>query len=91
MVALLERDIQKKVNDYAKSKGILIKRFLERGDVDRLYVFPSGEVVFIEFKQAGKKPTALQALKLRELEMHNCKTKVVDSVEYGYEVVNAYL
>ena len=60
---MLEKEIEKKVCDYAKSKGCLVYKFVSpahRGVPDRMFITPKGRVFFIEFKAPGKKPTQLQ-------------------------------
>jgi hypothetical protein len=88
---MLERDIQKAVVEYAKTKDVLIKRFLNKGDPDRLFIFPNGTIVFIEFKQLGKKPTALQQFTLDKLSESRCHVCVIDSIAKGREVIDAYV
>ena len=59
----LEKDIERKVREYAKGKGVLNHKFVSpsnRGVVDRLFIFKGGTVAFMELKRKGKKPSPLQ-------------------------------
>jgi hypothetical protein len=60
---MLEKDIERKVVAYAKSKGVLCYKFASpgnRGVPDRILIGPNGNVCFLELKRPGQKPTALQ-------------------------------
>lgn len=84
---MLERDIEKKVNKYAASLGWLVYKFVSpnrRGVPDRMYL-RHGVAMFVEFKQTGKKPTALQAKEMRKLREHGFRVVVIDDVEQGRE------
>lgn len=85
-VLMLEKTIEQKVCDYAKSKGFLVYKFASpnRATVpDRMFVHPSGYVFFIEFKREGAKPTPAQEREHARLRGHNVNVAVVDNVEYG--------
>lgn len=88
---MLERDIEKKVKDYARSKGWLAYKFTSPGHAfvpDGLFVSPKGEAIFIEFKQLGKKATAGQLREHERLRNQNCLIYTVDNVEYGKEIID---
>lgn len=60
---MLEKDLERKVVAYAKSKGVLCFKFASpgnRGVPDRILIGPNGKVWFLELKRPGQKPTALQ-------------------------------
>lgn len=83
---MLERDIEKKVCDYAKDRGILTYKFTSpsRAAVpDRLFIGPTGHMWFVEFKQGGKKPTPAQEREHRRLREKMVEVWVIDSVESG--------
>ena len=89
---MLEKDIEKKVCDYAKSKGALVYKFTSpaRAAVpDRLFIGPTGRVWFIEFKREGQKPTPAQEREHARLRGHNVSVFVIDDVEQGKAVVDA--
>lgn len=83
---MLEKQIEKKVCDHAKTRGMLVYKFTSpnRASVpDRLFVTPEGTTFFIEFKAAGKKPTEAQAREHQRLRNHKVEVFVVDDVEDG--------
>jgi hypothetical protein len=89
----LEKDIEKRVCDYAKSLGILVYKFTSparRSVPDRMFIMPAGKgVFFIEFKRAGEKPTAAQAVEIEKIQKQGTPVYVVDDVETGKRVVGA--
>lgn len=90
----LERDIEKKVCDYAKSLGCLVYKFTSpsrRSVPDRLFITPDGNIGFIEFKRAGGKPTAAQEVEIKKIQQHKVSAWVVDSVEIGKRVIDILL
>jgi hypothetical protein len=87
---MLERSIQKKVCDYAKSLGWLVFPFKSPSNVgvpDRMFI-KAGECFFIEFKKFGKKPTELQKRVHKKLEAQGFQTFVVDNVLDGKAIFN---
>lgn len=91
---MLERDIEKKVKEYARSKGWLAYKFTSPGHAfvpDGLFISPCGVVIFIEFKQLGKKATAGQLREHERLMLQGVAVFVVDSVELGKEIIDANL
>jgi len=90
---MLERDIEKRVKDYARSKGWLAYKFTSPGHAfvpDGILISPKGVVIFIEFKQSGKKQTAGQLREHERLKNQNCLIYLVDNVEYGKEIIDGY-
>jgi hypothetical protein len=90
---MLERDIEKRVKDYARSKGWLAYKFTSPGHIgvpDGLLISPVGFVIFMEFKQTGKKPTAMQQREIDRINQHDVMALVVDSVEQGKGLIDAY-
>ena len=86
---MLEKIIEKKVCDYAKKCGWLAYKFVspgQRGVPDRMFV-KDGHVIFIEFKQLGKKATALQNKHLNRLRSHLIEAYVIDSVADGLKLL----
>ena len=79
-----ESAIEKKVAEWAKSRGILCYKFVspqQRGVPDRMFVLPYGTVCFIEFKQPGKKPTPLQCAEIKKLNGHGVRAIWCDNAE----------
>lgn len=87
----LEKDIEKKVCDYAKSLGVLCYKFTSparRSVPDRLFITPSGVVFFIEFKRKGQKLTPAQEVEISKLWKQKVEVFVVDSVEEGKKLID---
>lgn len=84
-----EASIQKSVVDYAKRRGcIAIKqstagRFGTAGWPDYLIISPYGNVLFMEFKKEGGRPTPLQARRMEELAANRVEAYTVDDVIVG--------
>jgi len=88
---MLEKQIEAKVCDYAKSKGALVYKFTSpaRAAVpDRLFIGPKGRVWFVEFKREGQKPTPAQEREHTRLRGHSVSVFVIDDVEQGKAVVD---
>lgn len=88
---MLEKQIEAKVCDYAKSKGMLTYKFTSpsRAAVpDRLFVCTDGRVFFIEFKRGGQKATEAQAREHNRLRGHKVSVFVVDNVQDGMAVID---
>lgn len=65
---MTESQLERKVVEWCRDEGILTYKFsspAHRGVPDRIFLY-AGRIMFLEFKQAGKKPTALQ---MRELSL----------------------
>lgn len=90
---MLEKQIEKKVGDYAKSKGWLVYKFTSPGHAfvpDRMFIAPvGGIVIFIEFKREGLKPTAGQTREHERLRAHGVKVFVVDNVVDGQRIIDS--
>lgn len=90
-VNLLEKEIEKRVCDYAKAKGWLVYKFSSPGHSfvpDRIFINPNGVVVFIEFKRKGQKPTPMQAREIERLQSQHVRALVVDDVDKGKHLVD---
>ena len=95
----LEKVIERKVCKVASERGILTYKFTSPARAlvpDRLFLAPIPDflqpiiaeyVRFVEFKRAGKKPTAIQAREHDRLRALGFTVDVVDSVTDGNEVV----
>jgi hypothetical protein len=83
---MLEKQIEAKVCDYAKSKGVLAYKFTSpaRAAVpDRMFIAPDGRVWFCEFKREGQKPTAAQDREHIKLRQQKVNVFVIDNVAEG--------
>ena len=88
---ILERDIEKRVKEYARSKGWLAYKFVSPGHSfvpDGILISPSGKVIFVEFKQLGKKPSAGQEREHQRLRQSKVLVYVIDTVAKGQEMVD---
>ena len=88
---MLEKQIEAKVCDYAKERGLLVYKFTSpaRAAVpDRMFVLPSGKIFFCEFKRGGQKPTAAQEREHNRLRGHKVNVFVVDNVDSGKMVID---
>ena len=91
---MLERDIEKKVCDYAKDRGILTYKFTSpsRAAVpDRLFIAQDGHMWFVEFKKQGMKPTPAQEREHHRLLRQRVEVWVIDSVESGKSMIDEKL
>jgi hypothetical protein len=83
---MLEKQIEAKVCEYAKSKGVLAYKFTSpaRAAVpDRMFIAPDGRVWFCEFKREGQKPTAAQDREHIKLRQQKVNVFVIDNVAEG--------
>lgn len=88
---MLEKQIEAKVCDYAKSKGLLVYKFTSpaRAAVpDRLFILPNGRMFFCEFKRTGQKPTDAQEREHHRLRGHKVSVFVIDNVEDGRVMID---
>lgn len=91
----LEKDIERKVCDYAKSFGCLAYKFTSparRSVPDRLFILPHGKgVFFVEFKRRGQKPTDSQQAEIAKIEKQGTSVFVIDSVDAGKNLIAAMI
>ena len=88
---MLEKDIEKRVKDYARRNGWLAFKWAgvnQRGVPDDIFINRHGFILFIEFKREGNKPTKLQALRIKQLRDQNCTVFVVDNVAFGKKIID---
>ena len=87
-----ESVIEKKVSNYAKLLGWISYKFTSpsnRGVPDHIY-FREGHTILIEFKAPGELPTKLQQKHIQRLQDQLIHVYVVDDIEQGKEIFNAY-
>ena len=90
---MLEKQIEAKVCDYAKERGLGVYKFTSpaRAAVpDRMFIY-KGRMFFIEFKREGQKPTPAQEREHHRLQQHQINVFVVDSIEQGKSTINLML
>jgi len=83
-----ESTIEKKVTEHAKSLGWVSYKWSSpnnRGVPDRLYISTTN-IVAIEFKASGKRPTKLQLRQIGILINNGLPVYVIDSIEDGREL-----
>lgn len=88
---MLEKQIEAKVCDYAKTKNVLVYKFTSpaRAAVpDRLFILPNGNMFFCEFKRKGEKPTDSQKREHERLRKHNVVVFVIDNVDDGRSMID---
>ena len=91
MGLMLEKEIEKKVCDYARKQGCYVRKFTspqQRGVPDRIIIAPGGAVGFLELKAAGKKPTKLQMHEMGLLKAAGATVGWADSVAGGMVLVD---
>jgi len=91
----LESSVENPVVAYAK-KGVLVRKMNGmgfRGWPDRLFIFPNGVCVWIEFKAPGKLKnlSANQKEIIGELQNRKHTVYVVDNKEVGKEIIDSYV
>ena len=87
---MLEKQIEAKVCDYAKTKGVLAYKFTSpaRAAVpDRMFIY-KGRVFFIEFKREGQKPTPAQEREHNRMRQQMVNVFVIDNVPEGKLMVD---
>ena len=91
---VLEKQIEAKVCDYAKERGMAVYKFTSPNRMavpDRMFVRPDGVIFFIEFKRGGQKPTDAQDREHDRLRQQKINVFVIDDVEKGKWVIDTML
>ena len=84
MDSLREKDIEKKLAAAVRAAGGLAPKFVSPGwdgVPDRIILFPSGRIAFVELKSPGKKLRPLQVRRKIQLEHLGFKVFCVDGAE----------
>jgi hypothetical protein len=90
---MLESAIERRVCAWAVSKGIMALKVSPmgmRGWPDRMFLY-LGVVVFIEFKQQGKKATPLQNYRISALKANGFSAEVFDNADKAIAFLGAAL
>ena len=90
---MLEKQIEAKVCDYAKERGLLVYKFTSPARMavpDRMFIRPDGKVFFIEFKREGMRPTPAQDREHLRLRSYCVQVYVVDDVTTGKWVIDTF-
>ena len=91
---MLEKEIEAKVCDYAKTKNVLVYKFTSPNRMavpDRLFIRPDGRIWFCEFKREGQKPTPAQEREHHRLRQHKVSVFVLDNIDEGKVMVDTML
>lgn len=88
----LEKEIEDAVCKHARSKGWLAYKFnseARRSVPDRLMISPGGQVLFIEFKRLGRKPTEQQEREHTTLRANGQRVAVIDTISGGIQLIDS--
>ena len=88
---MLEKDIESKVCEYAKGRGLLVYKFTSparRSVPDRLFILPDGRMFFCEFKREGQVPRVQQSREHLRLRQQKVSVFVIDNVDDGKSMVD---
>lgn len=81
-----EKYIEQQLVKHIKALGGMCPKMGMDGMPDRLVLLPEGEIHFVELKAPGKKPRALQELRLKQLRKLEFAVHVIDSTRQIQEV-----
>ena len=88
-----ERDIEKYLREQVRKVGGRAYKWESPGNAgvpDRIVIFPGNQIIFVELKAPGKKPTKLQISQHRKLAELDCTVLVIDSKEGVDDFINSY-
>lgn len=90
---MLEAKIEEKVGAFALKRGWKFQRKLRwigrHSAPDRIYA-RRGRVIFVEYKQFGKKPRPAQAREIKRMREAGMDVYVIDSVEAGIDLFESF-
>lgn len=87
---MLERDIEKYLVTRVKALGGRSYKWVSPGNVgvpDRIVLLPDGRIIFVELKQPGKKPTAVQRVVMDQIRSLGFYVTWTDSKEGVDEIL----
>ncbi len=88
---MLEKQIEKAVCDYAKTKDMLVYKFSSPGHAsvpDRIFILPNGHMFMIEFKSTKGRVTAAQQREHDRLIAQCVPIYVVNDIELGKAIID---
>ena len=88
---MLEKDIERKVCEYAKLNNVDHYKFASpnRAAVpDRMFISTSGRIWFCEFKREGQKPTPAQEREHLRMRSRGVTVYVIDNVDDGKAMID---
>ena len=89
-----EQKLEAVVTRYAKDRGVLSYKFVSpshRGVPDRLFIFPTGFVLFMEFKAHGKKLEPLQRSVIERFVRQGALVAVIVDSTTAYSLIDELL
>lgn len=86
-----ERDVERKLKCEVEKMGGVCWKFISSvsGVPDRLCLFPSGEIVFVELKRHGAKPRPLQIRQIDIIRKLGFRVEVIDSEQGIQELIGS--
>lgn len=88
-----ESTIESEVCAYAEAKGALVRKFVSpghRGVPDRLFIWPWGETVYVEFKAKNGRLNPHQQREHHALRKQRCIVWIIYSIEAGKILIDIY-
>ena len=79
---MLERDVEKAFVKRVKALGGMAEKFTSpsrRSVPDRIVTMPEGQIIFVELKAPGKKPTEAQKRDHAKRRAMGCDVRVIDN------------
>ena len=87
---MLEKELEAYLIKRVKALGGRSYKWVSPGNVgvpDRIIVLPKGRTIFVELKQPGKKPTAVQRVVMKQLQDLGAAVHWTDSKEGVDEIL----
>ena len=81
---MLEKTIEASLVKHVKALGGMAEKFTspsKRSVPDRLVTLPGGQIIFVELKAPGKKPTSKQELDHQRRRDLGCDVRVISTLE----------
>lgn len=89
-----EAKLEHAVVNYAKKKGVLTYKWASpshRGVPDRIFIFPTGIVLFIEFKAPTGRLSPLQKITIDKMVEQGALVAVVNSLLTACDIIDKLL
>lgn len=88
---MLERELEAYLTKRVKELGGRSYKWVSPGNVgvpDRIVLLPKGRIIFVELKQPGKKPTAVQRVVMAQIRGLDFRATWTDSKEGVDEILS---
>ena len=88
-----ESELEKKVGQYCRKRALQYYKFSSpsrRGVPDRIVLGKGGQIMFLELKALGKKPTKLQLMEMRALTVLGFTALWVDNYDDAVRVIEGF-